>query len=238
LENSRLEPSSLTSHRFQWDHQDAYLFDIDGTLLNTRDLVHYNALNYAMRDVFGVDTTIDGIAYHGKTDLGILRAALNRANISDHDFAARLPQALAYIREHVLQNRNGLQAHICDAIPEMLAHLRSLGKLIAVASGNLESVGWHKIEAAGLREFFTFGCFADGNEMRADIFRAAVQEARDRLGEHAAVCFIGDTPEDIRAARTAGALVIAVCTGIYKSADLAHLHPDACISSCDELLRT
>src|SRR5262249_8025438 len=105
-----------------------------------------------------------------------------------------------------------------------------------VASGNIESVGWHKIEAAGLRQYFSFGCFCDGNELRADIFAAAVNEVHSRLGSAARVCFIGDTPEDIRAARKAGAQIISVCTGIYKTDQLACLEPDACVSSFAALL--
>jgi phosphoglycolate phosphatase len=232
-------PEQLPANRtdgFRWRQADAYLFDIDGTLLNTEDLVHYNALNFAMRDVYGVDTTIDGIAYHGKTDLGILRAALHRSGISGEEFEAKLPQALAYVRQHVHENASGLVAAVCGAIPEVLHQLRNDGKLIAVASGNLESVGWQKIEAAGLRAFFSFGCFCDENEQRSDIFKAAVRHARQRLGDQASVCFIGDTPEDIRAARLAGAQVVAVCTGVYKNEDLAHLDPDACVGSCQELL--
>ena len=237
MENLQTDKSSPKSFSFRWRDADAYLFDIDGTLLNTRDLIHYNALNFAMRDVYGVDTTIDGVAYHGKTDLGILRAALARSGVSDQAFESKLPQALSFVRQHVAQYASSLVAQVCGAIPELLDQLRSRGKLIGVASGNLESVGWHKIEAAGLREFFSFGCFSDGNEMRADIFKAAVKEARIRAGADASVCFIGDTPEDIKAARIAGALVIAVCTGIYKNEDLARLKPDACVASCDELLR-
>ena len=34
---------------FRWDAADAYLFDIDGTLLNSRDGVHYNAFHNAVR---------------------------------------------------------------------------------------------------------------------------------------------------------------------------------------------
>src|SRR5436190_6129996 len=61
---------------------DAYFFDIDGTLLVTRDLVHWNALHQAMLEVFGVDTTIEGLPYHGKTDVAILRAAVARYELS------------------------------------------------------------------------------------------------------------------------------------------------------------
>ncbi len=72
----QLQTQAIRSNGFRWMDADAYLFDIDGTLLNTRDWVHRDALHQAMREAYGVDTTISGIAYHGKTDLGILRAAL------------------------------------------------------------------------------------------------------------------------------------------------------------------
>ena len=221
---------------FRWMEGDAYLFDIDGTLLVTRDLVHRNALHHAMREVYGVDTTIDGIAYQGKTDLGILRAALERMGISGEVFEAKLPDALNVVCLDVAAHANRIVANVCDGIPEVLARLKAAGKLLGVASGNLEAVGWHKIKAAGLGEFFSFGCFSDHCEMRVDIFRQGVDEARRRLGENAVTCFIGDTPEDIRAARGVGAQVVAVCTGIFKNDELACHAPDACISSCMELL--
>jgi phosphoglycolate phosphatase len=221
---------------FRWMDADAYLFDIDGTLLVTRDLVHRNALHHAMREVYGVDTTIDGIAYHGKTDLGILRAALDRMGISGEVFEAKLPAALNVVCLDVAANANRIVANLCEGIPEMLAQLKAAGKLLGVASGNLEAVGWHKVAATGLRDFFSFGCFSDHCEMRVDIFRQGMDEARRTLGDNASVCFIGDTPEDIRAARGVSAQVIAVCTGIFKNDELACHAPDACITSCMELV--
>jgi phosphoglycolate phosphatase-like HAD superfamily hydrolase len=226
----------MTTDRFDWLNADAYLFDIDGTLLNTRDLVHWDALNRAMLEAYGVHTTIAGVIFHGKTDVGILRTALARVGVDDGAFEAKLPQALAAIRQHVSENRSQFVAEVCPAIPEVLAALQRKRKLVGIASGNLASVGWHKVEAAGLRKFFSFGCFSDRREMRADVFRDAVTEVRRQIGEQATVCFVGDTPEDVKAARSADAQVIAVCTGIYKSDQLALLAPDACVASCAELL--
>jgi len=215
---------------------DAYLFDIDGTLLVTRDRVHRDALHQAMREVYGVATTIDGIAYHGRTDLGILRAALERVGVSHDVFEAGLPAALQIVCRDVSAHADRIVANVCPAIPDVLERLKSAGKLLGVASGNLESVGWHKVEAAGLRGFFSFGCFSDYDERRADIFRKGAVEVRRRLGESARTCFIGDTPEDIKAARLAHAQVIAVCTGIFKADELASYEPDVCVASCAELL--
>jgi phosphoglycolate phosphatase len=101
----------------------------------------------------------------------------------------------------------------------------------------LETVGWQKLEAAGLRQFFSFGFFSDHCEARVNIFRNAVKYARRKLGADATICFVGDTPEDIKAARGAGAQVVAVSTGTFSFAELSCHEPDACLSSCRGLLR-
>jgi phosphoglycolate phosphatase-like HAD superfamily hydrolase len=189
-----------------------------------------------MREAFAVDTTIEGIAYHGKTDLGILRAALERKGVSSDRFEANLPAALEVVCRDVSANASRIAPTVCPAIPEVLAELKAAGKLLGLASGNLASVGWLKIEAAGLRDFFSFGCFSDQHESRADIFRQAVIEVQRRLGKSATVCFIGDTPEDIKAARLANSKIIAVCTGIFGADELASDKPDICVASCADLL--
>jgi len=227
---------AIKSNGLRWMDADAYLFDIDGTLLISRDRVHRDALHQAMREAYGIDTTIDGITYHGKTDVGILRAALERVGVRDERFEAGLPSALEIVRREASSNADRIVPVICSAVPEVLIELQAAGKLLGLASGNLESVGWLKVQAAGLHEFFSFGCFSDHYENRADIFRQGVIEVRRRLGESAQVCFIGDTPEDIRAARLADSKIVAVCTGVFKADELAGLEPDACVASCAELL--
>ena len=107
---------------------------------------------------------------------------------------------------------------------------------MGVASGNLETIGWRKIEVAGLRDFFTFGTFADDCELREQVFRAGMEKVRAQIGAGARVCFVGDTPQDVLAAKKVGAQVIAVCTGIFKAEELTPLGPDACIGSCAELV--
>jgi phosphoglycolate phosphatase len=236
MNDLQFQTQAVKSNSFRWMDADAYLFDIDGTLLISRDRVHRNALHQAMREAYGVDTTIDGIAYHGKTDLGILRAALERVGVSNDRFEANLPAALEVVCREVSANASRITTTVCSAIPQVLDELQAAGKLLGLASGNLESVGWLKVSVAGLREFFSFGCFSDRHESRSDIFRQGVTEVQRRLGESAKVCFIGDTPEDIKAARFANSKIVAVCTGIFTADDLRNLEPDACVASCTELL--
>jgi len=228
----------LAIKSFHWLDFDAYLFDIDGTLLLTRDGVHRKALHTAMREIYGIDTNIEGIAYHGMTDLGILREALARMGVSSDVFEGKLPAALDVVCREVEVNAAKIVPEICPGVPGVLAKLHGMGKLLGVASGNLKSVGWHKITAARLNHFFTFGCFSDRSEQRADVFRNAVEEAKRRRGDDATVCFLGDTPSDIAAAHAVGAAVIAVSTGIFGHEELGKYHPDANIGSCEELLRS
>ncbi len=215
---------------------DAYLFDIDGTLLNTRDGVHYFAFRNALRALFGIDGTIDGVPVHGNTDLGILRAVLERAGIAGGEFERRVPELMRYMCDEVRRNAADIRVELCPSIRELLEALRRRGKLLGVVSGNLEPIGWAKIEAAGLRPYFAFGSFSDQREQRADIFRHGIAEAKRRLGRDAAVCIVGDTPSDIAAARAASAPIIAVSTGIFPREELAALGPNLCVCSCTELL--
>jgi phosphoglycolate phosphatase len=211
---------------------DAYIFDIDGTLLVTKDLVHWNALRQAMLEVYAVDTSIEGIPYHGKTDLSILRAAVARCGVDERGFEAGLTRALEVIRREVERNRRQIVPVVCPGILQLLESLRKRGKLLGVASGNLETVGWHKLESAGLREFFAFGCFSDHEESRAGIFRRAVAEVEKKLGFSARACFIGDTPSDVEAARHVGAGIVAVASGTFNFEQLSACAPDLCISQC------
>ena len=216
---------------------DAYVFDIDGTLLVTKDLVHWNALHQAMIEIYGVDTTIEGIQYHGLTDLSILRAALAREGIDDSTFQAKLPAALEVVCREVEANHKQIRPTVCAGIPEILRQLKGAGKLLGVASGNLESVGWHKIEAARLREYFSFGFFSDRCESRAGIFRNATNHVARQHSPGAKTCFVGDTPADIEAARQVGASIVAIATGNFSLAELSACSPDLCVSHCGEFLR-
>jgi phosphoglycolate phosphatase len=221
---------------FRWRDADAYLFDIDGTLLLSSDRTHRYALHRAMRDVFGVETTIDGIGYHGKTDPGILRAALERSGIATEVIDGKLMAALEVVRQDAAEKAARFRPNVLPGIQELLKVLRDCGKLLGVCSGNLEVVGWLKLKAASLAGYFKFGCFSDDCELRVDVFRKGVAEVTRRLGPSATVCFVGDTPEDVRAAQGAGGKVIAVGTGIFKVEDLAALGPDATVAACTELL--
>jgi phosphoglycolate phosphatase-like HAD superfamily hydrolase len=220
---------------FKWRDYDAYLFDIDGTLLNSRGQIHYHSFSAAMREVFGIEGTIDGVVWHGNTDIGILRAALAKRGVSEQTFAAKREQALAVMRKEVEKGASRVEADLCPAIGTLLKDLAGSGKLIGVSSGNLEVIGWVKLRAARIDHHFKFGSFSDLNETRVEIFRHGATLAGIYGSESSRICFIGDTPSDIDAAHQLGLPVIAVATGIHTFEELASHEPELCLTCCEEL---
>lgn len=218
-----------------WLGYDAYIFDIDGTLLSSAGLVHYRAFQAALRDIYGCERDITEVPLHGNTDIGILRATTRLGGIEDDIFAQKLQSALSHIRQHAQANRHHLTTKLCPSIPEFIKHLHEQNKLLGLATGNLEVIGWMKVEAAGLKQYFQFGAFSDHHEKRSEIFAQALAEARRRLGPNARVCFIGDTPADVEAAHTNGCAAIAVATGIHSIDQLQAHSPEFCLRCCDEL---
>src|ERR1035441_6553708 len=213
---------------FAWDGQDAYLFDIDGTILRDINRIHMDSLSSSVRRVTGFEVTLAGIVLHGSTDTAILREACRQAGIPDQVFEAKIQAILDAMCQTVAERRDQIHPLRMPGIEETLRHLAGRGALLGVATGNLEAIGWVKIEEAGLREWFHFGGFSDRFPIRAELIGQAARKARDLAGEGARVCVVGDTPRDIEAARANSLPVIAVATGSYRFDGLLEQKPDVC----------
>lgn len=218
-----------------WDAFDGYLFDIDGTLLNCTDAVHYFAFCNALSRVAGRPLNLDGVVTHGNTDEGILRDAFAAGQVSEAVWRPRMPEVRAQMGAEVEANRAEFRIDVLPGVRESLQHLRARGAMLSTATGNLASIGKAKLEQCDLREHFQLGGYSDGFETRADVFRAALTQMRERLGQGAAVCVVGDTPADVQAAHANGLGVIAVATGIYPRAQLELERPELCLETLLEL---
>jgi phosphoglycolate phosphatase len=221
---------------FAWDGQTAYLFDIDGTLLRSRDRVHFDSVAMGVHRVTGFEITLAGILLHGSTDTAILREACRQAGIPANVLEDRYQAILEAMRNCVAERRQELDPIVMPGVNEALHHLAQKGALLGVASGNLEAIGWIKIEKAGLREWFRFGGFSDHFPVRSELIGQAANKAREIAGKDAKICVVGDTPRDIEAARANFLSVIAVATGKYTFDELLQYQPEACVSSLADLL--
>ncbi len=219
-----------------WDTYDAYLFDIDGTLLHCTDAVHYFGFCDVLTRVAGRPVNLDGVVAQGNVDPGILRDALVRAGVPEAQWRPQLASMREHLSQFVEDRRSELCVDVLPGVVAVLEHLRRRGAKIGVGTGNLQRIGWAKLERCGLRAHFDFGGFSDGVEWRRDMIAGAVQKARELAGAAATLCVVGDTPSDVQAARDNGLDVIAVATGIFSEEELRESRPDLLIGSLVELL--
>jgi phosphoglycolate phosphatase-like HAD superfamily hydrolase len=222
--------------RLRWDQYDAYLFDIDGTLLRDPGRVHYNAFSKACLEVLGHPLSLERVTVAGSTDPRILRDAFAAAGIAEETWRPHQPRLLQAICATVEREAARMQLTIMPGVVDTLRHLAAAGKWLGVATGNLESIGWLKLQRTGLREHFTFGGFSDAHERRAAMIAAAAEKARALAGKHASVVIVGDTPSDIAAARANALPVIAVATGHSGFDRLMEHAPEICAENLSALL--
>ncbi len=221
---------------FAWDAQDAYLFDIDGTLLRSRDRVHMDSLPASVREVMGIEVSLDGVSLAGNTDTSILREACALAGVPPEVLEPQMAAILEGMCANVAGRRHELQPILMPGVEETLKYLAGRGATLGVATGNLEMIGWIKVERAGLREWFRFGGFSDRFPARSDLIRDAAIKARELAGSQATVCVVGDTPRDIEAAHANGLPVIAVATGHFSFDELLQHKPQGCATTLADLL--
>jgi phosphoglycolate phosphatase-like HAD superfamily hydrolase len=221
---------------FAWDGQDAYLFDIDGTLLRNRDRIHRDSFAIGVQRVTGYDIQPFLFLTPCGTDPAILREAFEKAGIPSDVIDSQWDAIVEAIYRSCQERRHEMDIRIMPGVKDALAHLARKGALLGLATGNLEAIGWIKIEEAGLREWFQFGGFSDGFPIRAELVGNAARKAREMAGANARVCVVGDTPRDIEAARANGLAVIAVATGNFSFDTLLELRPEVCASSLADLM--
>lgn len=222
---------------FSWDRQNAYLFDIDGTLLRSRDRVHYDSFAHSVKHVMGHELNLQNVSVHGSTDTAILRDAFRASNIDDSLWKPQLEPILALMRQTVTERRGSLQPFLMPGVEATLRHLKDAGALLGLATGNLEVIGWLKIEAAGLKQWFRFGGFSDIFDIRAEMIAHAAELARRIAGPDATICVVGDTPWDISAAKANSLPTIAVATGHSSFDELMQHSPEVCTATLEDLLR-
>ncbi len=163
--------------------QDAYLFDIDGTLLRSRDRVHFDSFAASVQRVTGFEVTLAGILLHGSTDTAILREACHQAGVPAEVLEARIGRHPGSHAPRVAERR-----HEMDLVLHAGRGRRfwttwpGAARCWAWPRGNLEAIGWIKIEQAGLREWFRFGGFSDHFPIRSELIGHAARKARELAG--------------------------------------------------------
>ena len=209
-------------------HRALVLFDIDGTLVRRAGPHHREALAVGIRRVLKLETTTDGIPVQGMLDPDILTVMLRRAGLKAADIRLSLPEIQRAAERYYLRACPPLHEKHCPGVAPLLDRLTRRGMLLALVTGNLERIGWRKLDRAGLKPWFRYGAFAESAKTRGGLVKLAIRRARREgwIAPNAPVTLIGDAPQDIIAARENGIRSISVQTGITPVEDLVAERPD------------
>jgi phosphoglycolate phosphatase len=192
------------------------LFDVDGTLFLTDDLLAGEALLVSLRELYPVDPPADAVGrvdHRGQTSLRIMREVLRSEGLRRPAIDQRLGEACDLFARRYLGLLEGADTNSWEAGPgaaEALERLRAGGMRLALLTGNPEPVAAARMARLGLEGFFprgqgAFGCDAEERSMLFEI-------ARERAGAWPAerTVEIGDTPRDVSTAHGAGVRAVAV----------------------------
>lgn len=212
------------------------LFDIDGTLIDTRG-AGMASLKAACRDVFGDEGPPLDLA--GSTDLGLvekLRIHYGR-DVADTALAARFFET--YHRHLELQlhaeDYSGCLIDGATVLIDALANRRETA--LGLLTGNTARGASLKVRRHGIDHHFPFGAYGCDHADRNLLGPIALERASRHHGrdfDPSATWIIGDTPRDIACAKAIGARCVAVATGSFTVAELGLHEPDhVCESLAD-----
>lgn len=213
------------------------LFDIDGTLTRGAGPHHRAALENAVFQVTGIRATTQGIPVHGMLDRMILTLMMRAAGIPDAEAQRLLPAVMEAAQNLYQTGVPDLRDKRCPGVPEVLEEMTARGIVLALVTGNLTRIGWHKLSRAGIHHFFRFGAFGEMAPTRGDLAKLAVARARSDglIGPASRISLIGDAASDIQAARDAGVQSISVRTGIAPLEEILAAGPDILLDDLTQL---
>jgi phosphoglycolate phosphatase-like HAD superfamily hydrolase len=208
------------------------LFDIDGTLLRAGDPHHGAAFIHAFASLYGKPVTLEGVPLAGMLDAQIARILFERHGLDSVEADARLAEMLEKMGARYNESLVGgsLRERLLPGVTEAVLACFKRDWTSGVLTGNARAVGHAKLQAAGLDMLLSIGAFGDTATDRSHLVETAIEDAERATGvrhQPRETVLIGDTPNDISAARLGGARVVAVATGRFDLSALEHHHPDA-----------
>jgi pyrophosphatase PpaX len=198
------------------DRPIAVLFDLDGTLIDSIELILSSA-RHAFREWHGrVPDDAEWLS-----GVGIPLATMFRRYASSD---AEVERLIARYREHQLANHDRL-TRCYDRVVETVDFLRASGHPCAIVTSKTEWLARRGLEHVGLARHFDVivGCDScDRHKPEPE----PVLMALDRLGyEPEDAVFVGDSVHDMLAGNSAGVATIAALWGPFSREDIAMANP-------------
>lgn len=209
----------------------AHLFDLDGTLVDTAPDIA-NSVNTSLASLTNVDvSTAEVRTWVGKGARFLIEKALQRVGAD----ATNLEPVMARFADHYAQHPL-VESSLYDGVIEALDALKSRGRPLGVVTNKLGAASRSLLDAARISAYFDV-CICGDEVSRAKPAPDLLLAACAALAvEPAQTLMVGDSTNDVAAARAAGCPVVCVSYGYNHGRDIAHAGADRVIDSLVELL--
>ncbi len=208
-------------------HYDLIVFDWDGTLMDSADLI-VRSIRAASRDA-GLPEPSEEASRH-IIGLGLTEAMMHLFPQAKHEDCQLLSER--YRHHYLLACEEGL--HLFEGARETVVALEEAGYLLAVATGKGRRGLDSAFESSGLGRHFHASRCADESFSKPN--PAMLFELMERLGvDPAKTLMIGDTTHDLLMAENAGVKSVALCHGAHPREALESCSPLACLNDFEEL---
>jgi len=201
-------------------HGRLVLFDVDGTLIDTRG-AGLEALRRAGNELHGGE--VPRLELCGATDSGLARHILGSfgVEVNESSVSEFYDAYLVYLGEHL--GSGDFEGEVLPGVPELLHALREAGATLGLLTGNIAVGAEVKLSHFELSGFFTFGAFGDDHHDRNELGPIAMARAERAHGKSfvaAEAVVVGDTPKDIACGKALGAGTLCVATGNFSAETL------------------
>lgn len=220
------------------DH--AFIFDIDGTLIDLRQIWE-QTYNFLYQQKHGITLTEAEIkSMFGPPELECHENILRGRGLYTQERAQELVNETEKVMLLTLA-RTDVPRHIFPGVIPCLLELRQSRAALACATGNIESVAKAILAHSGLQEYFPVVAYSSTKHSeRYQIIAQAKSELEKLQGTSftsSKTYVLGDSPSDIRAANQLGLLSIAVPTGHYTRDELRKENPTRLLSTLADLVQ-
>lgn len=203
------------------------LFDLDGTLIDTHDLI-LSSFRHATREVLGREIP----------DEVLMRKVGQPLVVQMWDFTEDDAVHEQLVRTYRAYNeaKNDEVVRAFPGVGEMLEALREAGYPLGVVTSKRHALAWHTLEVLGLASYFEFLVGSDDCPAHKPD-PEPVELGCDKLGLRPDEClYVGDSPFDMAAGNGAGCVTAAATWGMFPVEALKAEAPDFTIAAADELL--
>lgn len=205
---------------------DAIFFDLDGTLVDSREDI-VRAVNYTLKEAGLPDKTHHEIISYVGT--GVKDLIIKSLGDKDREEADRYVSVFAeYFREHHSDNSR-LYPNVKDIL-----ELYKKKKLVVVTNRRVEMTAG-TLEKLGIDKYFDKVIGADDENCRKPEACPVNKALSGVAAEAGSSLMVGDMVFDISAGKAAGILTCAVTYGLGKRRDLEEAGPDYLIDDMAEL---